>query len=129
MTNFEKYREQLLNFISTNGVTPAREDGEFARCGDTSCTECDFRDKNCTAKLIKWLYEDDDADCSPDASKPKGGCEGCHYEGNNILNMPCCHCERAIMDCFEPKKKPEKKTKTRQDEFLGMFPNAKGIKI
>ena len=24
MTNFEKYREQLLNFISTNGVTPAR---------------------------------------------------------------------------------------------------------
>ena len=59
MTNFEKYREQLLNFISTNGVTPAREDGEFARCGDTSCTECDFRDKNCTVKLIKWLYEDD----------------------------------------------------------------------
>ena len=32
------------------------------------------------------------------------------------------------MDCFEPKKKsekkPEKKTKTRQDEFLEMYPNA-----
>ena len=133
MTNFEKYREQLLNFISTNGVTPAREDGEFTRCGDTNCTECDFRDKNCTAKFIKWLYEDDGEDCSPDVSKPKGGCEGCHYEGSNILNMPCCHCERAIIDCFEPKKKleekQERKTKTRRDEFLEHYPNANVLGI
>ena len=37
------------------------------------------------------------------------------------------------MDCFEPKKKsekePEKKTKTRQDEFLEHYPNANVLGI
>lgn len=134
MTNFEKYKEQILRILeASDHEIAAVKNGVPVLCDDIECSDCDIRDKSgngaCVSNLIKWLYEDDGADCLPDASKPKGGCKGCHYEGNNILNMPCCHCERAIMDCFEPKKKsekkPEKKTKTRQDEFLERYPDAR----
>lgn len=129
MTNFEKYKEKLLSFIRNHGSKPPILGGAFVLCDCSSCEDCEYGGiKDCFAVFIKWLYEDDGAGCSPDAGKPKGGCKGCHYEGNSILNMPCCHCERTIMDCFEPKKKsekkPEKKTKTRQSEFLKAYPNA-----
>lgn len=122
MTNFEKYREQLLNFISTHGVAPAREDGEFARCGDTNCTECDFRDENCAVKFIKWLYEDDGTGCLPDAGKPKAdlkGCNSCKYRDKTPDEDPCSECSRCYIDKFKPKPK-----KTRQSEFLKVYPNA-----
>lgn len=127
MTNFEKYKEQILRILeASDHEIAAVKNGVPVLCDDIECSDCDIRDKSgngaCVSNLIKWLYEDDGADCLPDASKPKGGCKGCHYEGNNILNMPCCHCERAIIDCFEPKKKLEKKT--RQDEFLEHYPDA-----
>lgn len=133
MTNFERYKDEILKILEVSDhEIAAVKNGIPVLCEDIECSDCDIRDKSgngaCAPNLIKWLYEDDGAGCSPDAGKPKGGCKGCHYEGNNILNMPCCHCERTIMDCFEPKKKsekkPEKKTKTRQDEFLKMYPNA-----
>ena len=128
MTNFERYRDEILKIVESSAYCQvAIKDGKPVLCEETVCAGCelDKEDRSgCVLNFMKWGYEDDDADCSPDASKPKGGCEGCHYEGNHILNMPCCQCERAIMDCFEPKKKPEKKTKTRQDEFLKMYPNA-----
>lgn len=134
MTNFEKYKEQILRILeASDHEIAAVKNGVPVLCDDIECSDCDIRDKSgngaCAPNLIKWLYEDDGAGCSPDAGKPKGGCKGCHYEGNNILNMPCCHCERTIIDCFEPKKKLEKKT--RQDEFLERYPdarlNSKGI--
>ena len=129
MTNFEKYKDKILKIIAdSDHEIPAVKKGIPVLCDYIECNDCDVCDKSgngaCVSNFIKWLCEDDGEDCSPDVSKPKGGCEGCHYEGNHILNLPCCHCERAIMDCFEPKKKPEKKTKTRQDEFLEHYPNA-----
>ena len=102
MKNFEKHRDEILKILEVSDhEIAAVKNGIPVLCEDIECSDCDIRE---------------------------GGCEGCHYEGNHILNMPCCHCERTIMDCFEPKKKsekkPEKKTKTRQDEFLKMYPNA-----
>ena len=125
MTNFERYREQILNLTQSGGIHLGMSDAVLVHCGElNSCEDCGFGDdiESCDAMFIKWLYEDDGTDCSPDAGKPKGGCEGCRYQGNHILNLPCCHCERAIIDCFEPKKKPKK---TRQSEFLKMYPNAR----
>ena len=138
MTNFERYKDEILKILEVSDhEIAAVKNGIPVLCEDIECSDCDIRDKSgnggCTSNLIKWLYEDDGAGCSPDAGKPKGGCKGCHYEGNNILNMPCCHCERAIIDCFEPKKKPEKKregkTKTRWDEFLEHYPNTNVLGI
>ena len=41
MTNFEKYRKQILDFIANNKTpTPAIVNGKFAKCGDTNCSKC-----------------------------------------------------------------------------------------
>lgn len=114
MTNFEKYKEQLLDFINTNNVTPAKVDGEFERCSDTACTECDFYNDNnyCEIMLLKWLYENDDkAEC----------CENCtHFDTSTVRGTMCEVCNRNYSDQFKPKPK-----KTRQDEFLEHYPKAK----
>ena len=114
MTNFEKYKEQLLNFISTNDVTPAKVDGEFERCSDIACAECDFYNVNnyCEIMLLKWLYENDDkAEC----------CENCtHFDTSTVRGNMCEVCNRNYSNQFKPKPK-----KTRQSEFLKMYPNAR----
>ena len=114
MTNFEKYKEQLLDFINTNNVTPAKVDGEFERCSDTACTECDFYNDNnyCEIMLLKWLYKNDDkAEC----------CEDCTYFDTSTVRRNMCEvCNRNYSNQFKPKPK-----KTRQSEFLKAFPNAR----
>lgn len=35
MTNFEKYKEQLLSFDYVEGNTPAKKSGKLMRCADT----------------------------------------------------------------------------------------------
>lgn len=129
MTNFEKYKDEILEIAEAGSCCIALRNGKPVKCESMpGCSNCELNtdgESGCQFGFLKWAYEDDDADCSPDAGKPnsaKGGCEGCHYQGNHILNLPCCHCERAIIDCFEPKKKPKK---TRQSEFLKMYPNAR----
>ena len=113
MTNFERYKEQLLNFIGTNSVTPAKVEGEFEKCSDIACTKCDFHSDNnyCDVMLIKWLYEDDDkAEC----------CENCtHFDTSTVRESMCEVCNRNYSNQFKPKPK-----KTRQSEFLKKYPNA-----
>lgn len=118
MTNFEKYKEQLLGFINTNNVTPAKVDGEFERCSDTACTECDFYNDNnyCEIMLLKWLYKNDDkAEC----------CENCtHFDTSTVRGSVCEVCNRNYSNQFKPKPK-----KTRRDEFLEHYPNANVLSI
>lgn len=112
MTNLEKYKEQLLDFINNNNVTPAKVDGEFERCSDTACTECDFYNDNnyCDIMLLKWLYKNDDkAEC----------CENCTYFDTSTVRGSMCEvCNRNYSNQFKPKPK-----KTRQSEFLEHYPN------
>ena len=135
MINFEKYKEQVLNFIGTNHTTPAKMNGELARCVDVNCAECDFNSKNyyCDVMFIKWLYKDDGTDCSPDTGKPKGECKdeseakanikdcsSCKHSNRTSDEYPCSECRRSYPDQFKPNPK-----KTRQSEFLKQYPNAK----
>lgn len=135
MINFEKYKEQVLNFIGTNSTTPAKMNGELARCGDVNCADCDFNSSNnyCDVMFIEWLYKDDGTDCSPDAGKPKGeckdeseakadikNCSSCKHSNRTSDEYPCSECRRSYPDQFELKPK-----KTRQSEFLKAYPNAK----
>ena len=114
MTNFEKYKEQVLNFIGTNSITPAKMNGELARCSDVNCAECDFNNNNhyCDVMFIQWLYENDDkAEC----------CENCTYFDTSTVRGSMCEvCNRNYSNQFKPKPK-----KTRQSEFLKMYPNAR----
>ena len=37
MTNFEKYKDEILAFVHKNVSTPAVVNGEFAKCSVTDC--------------------------------------------------------------------------------------------
>ena len=110
MTNFEKYKEQLLSFDYVEGNTPAKKNGKLMRCADTYCIECDFINGNCTTNFIKWLYENDEkAEC----------CENCaHFDTSTVRRSMCEVCNRNYSNQFKPKPK-----KTRQSEFLKQYPN------
>ena len=62
MTNFEYYKEEILK-ISNKGHTPMLHNG----IPNGSCEECDcsisgtcdlYNTSDCTAALLKWLYEE-----------------------------------------------------------------------
>lgn len=60
MTNFEKYRGELLR-LAQQGVGIAMWDGELDSCEHTPCCRCDFGmfgTGNCGAKFVKWLYRE-----------------------------------------------------------------------
>ena len=62
-------------------------------------------------EFVAWLYEDDGED--PDA------CKDCKYEYKNADESPCTECSMNYTSKWERRAK-----KTRQDEFLELFPNA-----
>lgn len=112
MTNFEKYKEELLSFIRNHGVTPSRIDGAFVSCRDSSCEDCEYHSiDDCYVMFTKWLYKDD--------GEEHDRCDGCKYEYKRGDESPCTECRRSYEDKFEPKPK-----KTRQNEFLEHYPDA-----
>ena len=64
MTNFEKYRKQILDFIANNKASsPSIVNGKFAKCGDTNCSKCsldkeEYHGAYCGNRILLWLYEE-----------------------------------------------------------------------
>lgn len=64
MTNFEKYKKQMEEFIyNTKDSNLAVADGKIIKCEDVPCSECELSKKsyiglNCFGKLLLWLYEE-----------------------------------------------------------------------
>lgn len=114
MTNFEKYKDEILKITAMGNSTPAMKDGMLVACKNLSCAECDFRGSDCIWDRFKWLCEDD--------GEEHDGCNGCKYEYKGGDESPCTECSMNYMSKFERRPK-----KTRQDEFLEMFPNAQMI--
>lgn len=54
MTNFEFYKEEILNLINSGRVV-AKVNGKIVSCGATKCTDCDFGG-NCERNRFTWLY-------------------------------------------------------------------------
>lgn len=118
MTNFKKYKNEVLRILEVSECEiPGVKNGIPIVCESMGCKECDLHgdDVNCIHEFIKWLYEDDGED--PD------GCDGCKYEHKREDESPCTECSSNYMSKWERRPK-----KTRQDEFLEMFPNALMIK-
>lgn len=58
MTNFEKYRDEILAIVEQNDSV-AIVHGLPQRCTGTSCSCCDFYCAvNCNHMTIRWLYAD-----------------------------------------------------------------------
>lgn len=56
MTNFEKYKDEILEVIK-QGDNPALKNGVITPCSTTKCMECEISaDNGCIKKFIKWLY-------------------------------------------------------------------------
>lgn len=115
MTNFEKYKDEILRILEVSECKiPGVQNGIPIICDSMPCNKCDFHgdDVNCMHELIKWLYEDDGEE--PD------GCNGCKHERKREDESPCTECCNNYTNKFRRKPK-----KTRQDEFLEHYPNAK----
>lgn len=120
MTNFEKYKDEIMKIIESSVYCQvAIKDGKPVLCEDAICASCELDDGsdlgNCAFRLMEWGCEDDDEglDC--------GDCK--HYNEGDTTN-PCERCKRYYLDRFE-----RKLLKTRQSEFLKMYPNANVLGI
>lgn len=112
MTNFEKYKEDILSIATESHSNPAKKDGVVVACIGLGCKECDFGGVgNCGEDRLNWLYEDDGED--------RDRCDGCKYEYKREDESPCTKCCNNYTSKFECRPK-----KTRQDEFLEHYPNA-----
>lgn len=113
MTNFEKYKDEILRIVTESRGNPAKKDGVVVPCIGLTCEECDFNDRgNCARDRFNWLYEDD--------GKEPDGCDGCKYEYKREDESPCTECCNNYTNKWERKPK-----KTRQDEFLERYPNVR----
>ena len=60
MTNFEKYRKEVLDMAARN-VTPIAVCGGRPRaCEESVCSDCELYaiNGNCVAKFLRWLYKE-----------------------------------------------------------------------
>lgn len=111
MTNFEKYKEDILKIVNENCCSPAKKDGVIVACAGLDCKKCDFGDASkCRKNFLNWLYEDDEE---------HDGCDGCKYEYKREDESPCTECCNNYTSKWERRPK-----KTRQDEFLERYPDA-----
>lgn len=118
MTNFEKYKDEILKITTETHDIPAMEDGRLQKCSLTSCEMCKFEDDDrngCGGNFVKWLCEDDGEE--PD------GCNGCKYEYKREDESPCTECCNNYTSKW--KRRPKK---TRQDKFLECYPNVRKCK-
>lgn len=113
MTNFEKYKDEILKIATESHSDPAKKYGVIVACTGLDCNKCDFFDGvvSCGENRFNWLYEDDGEE--PD------GCDGCKYEYKREDESPCTECCNNYTSKW--KRRPKK---TRQDEFLEHYPNA-----
>ena len=115
MTNFEKYKDEILKIATESKSGPAKKDGVIIACDGLPCRECDFGGVGkCNENRFGWLYEDD--------GENRDGCNGCKHEYKREDESPCTACTEC---CNNYTSKWERRPKkTRQDEFLKMYPNA-----
>lgn len=116
MTNFEKYKDDILKIINSGyDMLPGVVNGKVVACETLRCDDCELHrddNDNCQRRFFKWLYEDD--------GEEQNGCENCKYGYKKEDESPCTECSMNYTSKWERRPK-----KTRQDEFLKLFPRAK----
>ena len=116
MKNFEKYKDEIFEILArTSQEIPSVINGKLVLCDDIRCRDCELDENNgsnCIQNFIKWLYEDD--------GEKQSNCLGCKYMYKKIDESPCTECSMNYTSKWERRLK-----KTRQDEFLEHYPNAK----
>ncbi len=119
MTNFERWKDEILGIIESEDGNTAVVNGRPMACDDvTSCVDCSFgnNEVSCDALFVKWLYEEVMFDCDESDSEPEdplektSNCENCIYNSKGTDEYPCVECKERYILKFEPKpKEPEMK--------------------
>lgn len=59
MTNFEKYKKEILEIENNFGrIAMDRHKKRICPCSELSCGDCEFCDVYCETNLFNWLYEE-----------------------------------------------------------------------
>lgn len=59
MTNFEKYKKEILEIENNFGrIAMDRYKKRIRPCSELSCGDCEFCDVYCETNLFNWLYEE-----------------------------------------------------------------------
>ncbi len=57
MTNFEYYKEEILELTNNDQAFMVYKNGKIGNCDEChDCKKCLFDSNSCNAKAIKWLY-------------------------------------------------------------------------
>lgn len=116
MTNFEKWKDEILGMLGGEFGVLAVANGKVERCEYLKCDECTFHGHenealSCEELFIRWLYEEAEPDNKPE--EPFEGirsCENCIYDDRSENEKPCVECKEQYTLKFEPKpKEPELK--------------------
>lgn len=119
MTNFEKHKNRIIELLKlTDANVPAVVNGTLVKCEDVvHCAGCEFDNTKypdcdtCWIDFLEWVCKDDGE---------LKGCEGCNYEDKREDESPCTECSSNYTSKWERRPK-----RTRQDEFLEHYPDAK----
>lgn len=76
MTNFEKYKDEILEIAENDGVLALlRATGEPVNCGHIHCSDCIFCPDNCQSKVLLWMYDEAIEEPPRLTAKERGFCE------------------------------------------------------
>lgn len=114
MTNFEKYKDEILSLHEQyqNKGAPALKDGKIVNCNQIHCKECDLNNNEvyCNYTFVRWLYEEADSDNQESESKEVNNntkrCKDCRHTYKKENEEPCVSCRNRYVLKFEPKLKP-----------------------
>lgn len=109
MTNFERWKDEILRLMEGEDGCPAVVNGKPVKCNSVgSCYGCEFKKNGiaCVTLFIEWLCEEAKPDNKPE--EPLEGirsCEDCIYEDRSENEKPCIECKERYTLKFKPKPK------------------------
>lgn len=75
MTNFEKYKDEILEISKTGTIAVNKQKNMPVHCSTTPCSECILHSDTCTSQLINWLYEEYQEPAPKLTKKERAFCE------------------------------------------------------
>lgn len=114
MTNFEKYKDEILRIATERDSNPAKKDGVVVACKGLACAECDFGGiGNCKESRFRWLYEDDGQD--------RDRCDDCVHENKGLDELPRTECCNNYASKFERRPKKTRHPNAQIDNSTGVI--------
>lgn len=87
MTNFEKYKDEILRFTSHSIGDIALVNGELTDCTMTPCDDCQFfcSKHQCPTPFINWLYEEYKEPAPNLTAKERAFCEAIAFPHDKYI--------------------------------------------